>query len=75
MELLLLFAVLVGGYLFSLRAHPLRGCPACKMTGRRGVSVVKTSCRRCKGTGEIKRWGARVFFRGTKHTGINSKKK
>jgi hypothetical protein len=37
MGLLLLFAVLFGGSLFSLRAQPLRGCPACKMTGRRGV--------------------------------------
>jgi DnaJ-class molecular chaperone len=75
MELLLLLAILSGGYLFSLHVHPLRGCQACKMTGRRGITVFKTSCRRCKGTGEVERWGTRVFFKGTKHTSINSKKK
>ncbi len=55
-ELLLLFAVLFGGYLFSLRAHPLRGCPACKMTGRRGAGLLPW--RRCAST----RRGGRAGF-------------
>jgi hypothetical protein len=34
MQLLLVFAVLLGGgYLFSLRVHPLRKCPVCPDVG------------------------------------------
>jgi hypothetical protein len=73
MQLLLLFAVLLGGgYLFSLRVHPLRKCPVCKMAGRHFASLFKDKyrrCRRCKGTGQLDRWGARVFFGGTNRTG------
>jgi hypothetical protein len=75
MQLLLLFvlaAVLFGGYLFSLRAHPLRKCPTCNMAGRHFASLFKNSyrrCRKCNGSGQLDRWGARVFFGGTNHTG------
>jgi hypothetical protein len=77
MQLLLVIAVLFGLYLFSLRVHPLRKCPVCKMTGRHFGSVFTGSyrrCRRCEGTGRRDRWGTQVFFGGTKHTGIFPKK-
>ena len=73
MPLLLVFTVLLGsGYLFSLRVHPLRKCPVCKMAGRHFASLFKDKyrrCRKCKGTGQLDRWGVRVFFGGTNHTG------
>jgi hypothetical protein len=78
MDLLLVIAVLFVCYLFSLRVHPLRKCPVCKMTGRHFGSVFKGTyrrCRRCEGTGRRDRWGTQVFFGGTNHTGVFPKKK
>jgi DnaJ-class molecular chaperone len=75
-SLILLFAVFFGGYLISLRIHPLRKCPVCKMTGRHFGSVFTNSyrrCRNCEGTGRRDRWGTQVFFGGTGHTGIYKK--
>jgi DnaJ-class molecular chaperone len=75
--LLLLFAVLFGGYLFSIRVHPLRKCPVCRMAGSHyGILLggIHRRCRRCNGTGQLDRWGARVFFGGTKNTGRYRKK-
>ena len=75
--LLLLIVIVVGGYLISLRIHPLRKCPVCKMTGRHFGSVFKSNyrrCRKCGGSGRLDRWGTQVFFGGTKHTGIYPKK-
>jgi hypothetical protein len=78
MGTLLLFAALFfGGYLISLRIHPLRRCPTCKMTGRHFGSIYKSNfrrCRTCEGSGRRDRWGTQVFFGGTKHTGIFPKK-
>lgn len=75
--LLLLIVIVVGGYLISLRIHPLRKCPVCKMTGRHFGGVYKGSfrrCRKCEGSGRLDRWGTQTFFGGTKHTGIYPKK-
>lgn len=75
--LLLFIAIIVGGYLISLRIHPLRKCPVCKMTGRHFGSVYKGSyrrCRKCEGSGRLDRWGTQVIFGGTKNTGIYPKK-
>jgi DnaJ-class molecular chaperone len=73
MQLLLLVAALLGGgYLFSLRVHPLRKCPVCKMAGRHFATFFKNKyrrCRKCNGTGQLDRWGTRVFFGGTRNTG------
>jgi hypothetical protein len=77
MALLVVIAVFVGGYLISLRIHPLRKCPVCKMTGRHWGSIYTGSyrrCRRCGGTGRLDRWGTQAFFGGTKDTGIYPKK-
>jgi hypothetical protein len=77
MTLLFVIAVLVIGYLISLRIHPLRKCPVCKMTGRHFGAIYTGSyrrCRRCGGTGRLDRWGTQAFFGGTKHTGIYPKK-
>jgi DnaJ-class molecular chaperone len=77
MDLLLVIAVFFVGYLISLRIHPLRKCPVCKMTGRHWGSIYTYSyrrCRRCGGTGRLDRWGTQAFFGGTKDTGIYPKK-
>jgi DnaJ-class molecular chaperone len=77
MALLVVIAVFVVGYLISLRIHPLRKCPVCKMTGRHWGSIYTYSyrrCRRCGGTGRLDRWGTQAFFGGTKDTGIYPKK-
>ena len=74
--LVLIFAVFFVGYLISLRIHPLRKCPVCKMTGRHFGGVFTYAYRRCNacgGTGRKDRWGTQVFFGGTKHTGIYKK--
>lgn len=58
--------IVVGGaicYLISCRIHPYRHCPRCAR-GRRYGSVAQESwgrCRRCKGTGDVLRAGARLF--------------
>jgi len=75
--LLLLSAVVLAGYLFSVRVHPLRKCPVCKMSGRHFGGVFKGNyrrCRKCGGSGQLDRWGARVFFGGTGNSGKYRKK-
>jgi hypothetical protein len=75
--MLLLIAIIAGGYLISLRIHPLRKCPVCKMQGRHYGGVYTYSfrrCRRCEGSGRRDRWGTQIFFGGTNHTGIFPKK-
>jgi DnaJ-class molecular chaperone len=74
--LVLVGIVVVAGYLFSLRVHPLRKCPACKMTGRHFGSIYTSRyrrCRMCGGTGRKDRLGAKVFFGGTGDSGIYPK--
>ena len=77
MALLLLLVIVGAGYLVSLRIHPLRKCPVCKMTGRHYGSVYTESfrrCRRCNGSGRRDRLGTQIFFGGTNHTGLFTKK-
>ncbi len=69
--------VVFGGYLVSLRIHPLRKCQVCKMTGRHFGSAFMNSyrrCRRCGGTGCVERLGARDFFGGTTQAEVPPKK-
>jgi DnaJ-class molecular chaperone len=74
MGTLIVIALIAGlGYLVSLRIHPLRRCPVCKMTGRHYGSVYGYGyrrCRACGGTGRKDRLGAKIFFGGTNNTGI-----
>jgi hypothetical protein len=74
MGTLIVIALIAGiGYLVSLRIHPLRRCPVCKMTGRHYGSVYSYGyrrCRACGGTGRKDRLGAKIFFGGTNNTGI-----
>jgi hypothetical protein len=72
-----LIAIVAGGYLVSLRIHPLRKCPTCKMTGRHFGDIYKGTfrrCRRCDGSGRRDRLGVQLFFGGTNHTGVFTKK-
>lgn len=74
MGTLIVIALIAGlGYLVSLRIHPLRRCPVCKMTGRHYGSVYSYGyrrCRACGGTGRKDRLGAKIFFGRTNNTGI-----
>jgi DnaJ-class molecular chaperone len=74
----ILIAVIAGiGYFVSLRIHPLRKCPSCKMTGRHFGSIYPYSyrrCRKCDGSGRRDRLGTQVFYGGTKHTGTFPKR-
>ena len=75
--LILVIAVIVVGYLVSLRIHPLRKCRSCNMSGRHFGSVFSGSyrrCRRCKGRGQFDRAGTQIFYGGTNHTGVFPKK-
>ena len=74
---LLVIVIVAVGYLVSLRIHPLRKCPTCKMTGRHFGGVFSNSfrpCRRWRGSGRRDRLGTQVFFGGTDHTGVYPKK-
>ncbi len=74
MAALILIALLVGGgYLISLRIHPLKRCPVCKGQGRHFGAVygyAHRRCRACGGYGRKDRLGAKVFFGGTNNSGI-----
>ena len=78
MVYVILIAIVIAiGYFVSLRIHPLRKCPTCKMTGRHFGSVYSYSyrrCRTCDGTGRRDRLGTRVFMGETNNTGIYPKK-
>ena len=63
--LLLIAVAVVGGYLISLRLHPLRRCGSCSGSGRRFGTVytyAQRRCRTCAGTGRRERLGVRVLF-------------
>lgn len=74
MSALMILAIIVAaGYLVSLRIHPLKRCRTCKMTGRHFGAVYPYAyrrCRTCGGTGRQDRLGTKIFFGGTKDTGI-----
>ncbi len=69
MATLIVIALIAGaGYLISLRIHPLKRCPVCKMTGRHFGAIYTYGyrrCRACGGTGRKDRLGAKIFFGGT----------
>ena len=69
MAALIVIALIAGaGYLISLRIHPLKRCPVCKMTGRHFGAIYSYGyrrCRACGGTGRKERLGAKIFFGGT----------
>ena len=69
MAALIILALVAGaGYLISLRIHPLKRCPVCKMTGRHFGAIYSYGyrrCRACGGTGRKDRLGAKIFFGGT----------
>lgn len=69
MAAFIVIALIAGaGYLISLRIHPLKRCPVCKMTGRHFGAIYSYGyrrCRACDGTGRKDRLGAKIFFGGT----------
>jgi DnaJ-class molecular chaperone len=71
--LVILVAMVAVGYFVSLRIHPLKRCRTCKMQGRHFGSVYSYAyrrCRTCGGTGRQDRLGVKLFFGGTKDTGV-----
>ena len=58
----LIIAIIVAGiWWIDVRRHPVRRCPACNGTKRNGGSSESRwgRCRKCGGTGEIRRFGTR----------------
>jgi DnaJ-class molecular chaperone len=71
--LVILGIAVAAGYFVSLRIHPLKRCRTCNMTGRHFGAVYSYSyrpCRTCGGTGRRDRLGTKIFFGGTNHTGM-----
>lgn len=71
--LIIIVIIAAGGYYVSLRVHPLTKCKLCSGTGRHFGSVYKNAqrrCRKCGGSGRLDRFGTRVFFGGTRNTGV-----
>jgi hypothetical protein len=76
--LVVIGVIVVVGYFFSLRAHPLTKCRICNATGRHFGSVYPYAhrrCRHCGGTGRKDRLGVKLFYGGTGGTGIYPTKK
>jgi DnaJ-class molecular chaperone len=74
--LVLLGAVVIVGYVLSVRFHPLKKCSTCKGSGRLFGRFYKGSyrrCSKCQGRGQVDRMGTKVFFGGTKNTGTFKK--
>ena len=71
--LVILVAIVAVGYFVSLRIHPLKRCRTCKMQGRHFGTVYSYAyrrCRTCGGSGRQDRLGVKLFFGGTKDTGV-----
>ena len=57
--LLLIAIIAVAIWWIELRIHPIRRCPSCGGTKRNSSNPERWGkCRRCGGTGEIRRFGA-----------------
>jgi hypothetical protein len=59
-----ILALVVGGYLFSLWAHPYTKCRVCNGGGRHRGAIFYyafRSCRACGGSGQKRRLGAWIF--------------
>jgi hypothetical protein len=77
MVAVIVIAIIAVSYIVSTRIHPLRKCPRCNMSGRHFGGIYTGSyrrCRRCDGSGRRDRVGTRVFWGGTGHTGVFTKK-
>jgi hypothetical protein len=59
-----ILAIALGGYVFSLWAHPYTKCRACNGTRRHRGAIffyASRTCRACRGSGRKLRFGARIF--------------
>ena len=65
-ELILLGLAAIAVYAGSLYLWPYRPCGRCKGTGRNSGSTSKRfgECRRCGGSGRLRRIGAKTIHRG-----------
>jgi hypothetical protein len=62
---ILLLITAAAGYAVSLYLWPIRACPRCRGTrvSQRGTGRRISTCRRCSGTGRIRRLGATAVHR------------
>ena len=73
--LIVIALILGGGYLVSLRIHPLKRCPMCKATGLDFGSVygyAHRRCRACGGTGGRTGGHEDLLRRNQKHRYLRS---
>jgi hypothetical protein len=64
-EVFVVFAILIGGYVLSLKLNPWVLCSNCKNSPKiKGLvaSHAHHVCRKCKGTGQTLRFGRRFIF-------------
>lgn len=53
-------AVAVAAWWVDVQRHPVRRCPSCNGSKRNSGNAKRWgTCRRCGGTGEVRRFGAR----------------
>jgi hypothetical protein len=68
--LIALAAIVIIGYLVSLRLHPLgRKCVSCKGTGQQRGAIYRYAhrqCTRCGGNGIRGRYGVRILHRNSR---------
>jgi hypothetical protein len=68
--LIALAAIVIIGYLVSLRLHPLgRKCASCKGTGQQQGAIYRYAhrqCTRCGGNGIRGRYGVRILHRNSR---------
>jgi len=67
-HLIAVLALVAGGYAVWAYFHPWRDCPRCKATGRNRLSTDRRrgKCRRCKGSREVKTFGAQLLHRAVR---------
>ena len=66
-EVIVVLALVIVGYVVSLKLNPYVKCSRCKNSPRKKGLVFGYAhhiCSKCQGTGQQPRFGSRVFFGG-----------
>lgn len=66
-ELLVIVAILIAGYVISLKLNPFVRCSRCNGNPRKKGLVFRYShhtCSKCNGLGQQRRLGHKILFKG-----------